>query len=452
MQLLASLLGKCGLRYCVLHGWRSTPGNLESDVDLAVAANDLGRLEAVFRNAEGAQLVQLFQHETSCYYFVLAIRSGGTVQFVTLDVATDYRRDGVVFLTEQDLLARREDADGVWVAGAPTEFRYLLVKKILKGALPDHQKMRVRALFSSLGEEAHAVVYRMMGARWGSRVVDWLARSDWVAFEAHLPGLKNALWWETVKRDPFNPIRYWLPELWRRWRRAVHPTGLCVAVLGPDGAGKSTLADRLVRDLSGAFRHTEVVHLRPRLVKSEAPGRPVTDPHGKAPYGAWRSLLKLLYYTGAHAAGHVLKVRPRLTRSSLVIFNRYYHDLLVDPLRYRYGGPMLLASLMGRIIPAPDLWLILDVPEDELGRRKQEVSRAEVRRQRQGYRHLASDLPRAFLLDGSLAPDEVVRSAREVVLGYLRRRYERRRGLWFGMDGRRVHALHEPAGAGSVDR
>ena len=432
LRTLTDILRRGDLRYCVLHGSRPARRNHRSDIDIALAASNLRQMEEVLRRSGDAQPIQLFQHETSCYYFVLVVRCGETPHLLTLDVATDYRRDGVVFFTEQQLLEHRRHDNGVWTASPGTEFAYLLVKKILKKTLPEHQKARIHTLFGSLGRDAHVIVYGLMGARWGSRVAGWLAGPDWPTFESHLPALKKVLRWEIVRRHPLNPVQYWLPELRRRWRRWCHPTGLCVGVLGPDGAGKSTLIAQLVQELSGAFRHTEVYHFRPNLMRGKVPCGPVTDPHGRKPRPGWLSLFKLVHYAFGYVVGYILQVRPRLACSSLLVFDRYYHDLLVDPLRYRYGGSMRLVRLIQRFIPRPDMWFILDVPEDELWRRKQEAPETELRRQREGYLRLGRELQGAVLLDGSLAAEEVVRRARDALLAHLQHRYEARRSLWFG--------------------
>ena len=82
---------------------------------------------------------------------------------------------------------------------------------------------------------------------------------------------------------PLNPLKYWIPEIKRIWRRWRYPTGLWVAVLGQDGAGKSTLIENLREELKGAFRRTNVFHLSPGLLPRAGSEGPVTDPHSKAP-------------------------------------------------------------------------------------------------------------------------------------------------------------------------
>jgi len=427
---LAHLSEARHLRYCLLHGWPPVE-RTRSDLDIAIAPNDLARLEEILRNRPGGRVVQLLQHESSCYYFVLAMRHGTTAQLVALDAAVDYRRDGCIFFTANELLAGRRPLDDLWVAAPVTEFAYLLVKKFSKGALPEHQKARLRFLSRSLGGRALASAQRIFGGVWGDRVISWIDRSDWVALEACLPRLQRTLRWRVFARSPLTPLHYWWPELKRRWRRWRHPTGLWVAVLGSDGAGKTTFISGLQPHIAGTFRRTAAFHLYPTLSEQGNIRPAVTDPHGKAPHPFWLSWLKIPYYAAVYGFGYLFGVRPRLTRSTLVLFDRYYDDLLVDPRRYRYGGSMKLARFGRRLIPTPDLCFILDVPQEQLLQRKREVSGEELKRQRNAYRRLAAGLPGAVLMDGSLPAEEVARQGADVILEHLHQRYMSRRSLWF---------------------
>ncbi len=431
---LANDLSVSKIRYCILHGWQSLPENLFSDLDMVVRHADLRALERTLRNHDG-RLIQLLQHESSCFYFVLAIRQGSKIRFILVDVATDYRRDWRIFFTAEELLAGRRQWKDFWVASPRVECEYLLVKKVLKGAMPEHQKNRLGELFQELGDEAGSSARCLFGKKYGDFVTSCISTTNWNAFESNLSRVRRALLSQVVKRDPLNPFRYLVSEVRRFWNRCRFPTGLFVAVLGPDGAGKTTLIEHLRRDLAGAFRRAEVFHLRPGVMGPKGPNSPVTDPHGKAPRPWWLSLLKIPYYLLDYGLGYLFKVRPRLVRSTLVLFDRYYDDLLADPRRYRYGGPMGFARLARIFLPKPDLFLILDVSEESLLARKQEVSPEELRRQHEAYRKLTTELPNAVLLDGSLSPKEVALNASEAILDYLHLRYLNRRHLWFRDNG-----------------
>jgi hypothetical protein len=383
------------LPYCILHGWQWWPGDLSCDLDIAIDPEHLSALENSFQAQREGRPVQLLQHEASGFYFVLACQEGDTMHLVPVDAATDYRRDGRVFFSAEELLAGRRQWQGVWVSAPEVEFGYLLVKKVLKGVITAQQKPHLQELLQELGDRAGTITQRLFGARLGECVTQWITTENWTTLEGHLPQLQRALLWQALWHDPLNFLRYWLPEGARMWRRWHYPTGLCVAVLGPDGAGKSALIEHLRVDLASAFRRSEVFHLQPDILGQKRDDGPVTAPHAKPPHPLWLSLLKIPYYVLDYGLGYALRIRPRLVKSTLVLFDRYYDDILVDSRRYRYGGPPRLLHWLQRAIPRPDLFLILDAPEEQLLQRKQELPRAELRRQRLRYRQLAAGLDNA---------------------------------------------------------
>jgi thymidylate kinase len=141
------------------------------------------------------------------------------------------------------------------------------------------------------------------------------------------------------------------------------------------------------------------------------------------------SAAKVVYLWIDYVFGYLLRIYPLLAASRLVIFDRYYHDLLVDDRRFRYGGPRWLARLVARMIPLPDLVLVLDAPAEILQARKQEVPAAESARQADAYQAVAfSDLMRgrATLIDASLPLDEVVQQCTDRTLAVLAERTTRR--------------------------
>lgn len=109
----------------------------------------------------------------------------------------------------------------------------------------------------------------------------------------------------------------------------------------------------------------------------------------------------MAYFLFDYTAGYAVKILPALAQNNLIVFDRYYHDLLVDPRRYRYGGPMWLVRWIGKLIPKPDLWVLLDAPPHVLQARKQEVTPQETARQREAYLDLANKLPNFHVVDAS---------------------------------------------------
>ncbi|HVC44314.1 MAG TPA: hypothetical protein VND20_05810 [Candidatus Binataceae bacterium] len=411
--------------YCVLHGWGQLPAWSGGDFDLAIDPRHLEVIEAALETDCQGRIVQLLQHEITGFFFVA--RCDGEPDFTLVDAATDYRRDGLVYLSTARLLAGARGWNGFRVAAPAVEFAYLLIKKISKLSIPAHQRERLAELRGMLGAEAAEIAHDLFGPARGARLIEWIDARRWEPLDAEIAGLRRALRLRVIRRDPLAPMRYWWPELGRRWRRWRNPSGLLVAVLGPDGAGKSTLIEGLRSNLGGAFRHTSSFHLRPTVLGRGATGPPVTDPHGAPPRARAASAAKIALYVAQYILGYAVRLRPALAHTTLIFSDRYFDDLIVDPRRYRYGGPEWWLRLARRIVPRPDLWIVLDVPEKTLLARKQEVAAEELSRQRRAYRDLAAQLPNAFVVDGANDPGQVAREAAEVCIDHLHTRYWARR-------------------------
>lgn len=206
--------------------------------------------------------------------------------------------------------------------------------------------------------------------------------------------------------------------------------GLWVVVFGPDGAGKSAAIQWLTQELSPYFNGVERFHFRPMFTRRWQDSPPVVDPHGKPRRGFPFSSLKLLYWFADYWYGYAAVVRPALLNSTLVLFDRYYHDVLVDPERYRLPASTLwFAKLLARFIPAPDLHILLDVPAEILQQRKPEVTCEESHRQRMAYREMFQSMPNAFIIDAARPLDEVAEQMKSEILDALANRAHDRTGV-----------------------
>jgi len=147
-------------------------------------------------------------------------------------------------------------------------------------------------------------------------------------------------------------------------------------------------------------------HLKPQIVMRRRGGSVaiVINPHGKPPRSAVLSLAKILVWLMEEWYASLFKD----SNEQLLICDRYYHDLLVDPKRYRYGGPMWVAWLVGKLMPQPKLWVLLDAPAEVLQARKQEVPAKETARQRQAYLKFVRKQREHVIVEASQSLDSVI--------------------------------------------
>jgi hypothetical protein len=141
-------------------------------------------------------------------------------------------------------------------------------------------------------------------------------------------------------RTPDRVLVAALLEARRVLERIARPTGLLVLLVGPDGSGKSTLADCLSELCKQMFTRQARYHWRPGLLPRPGAfaGRRLanpTRPHARPPRSRASSCILLGYYWFDFLLGGWLLTWPARLRSGLVVMERGWWDILVDPRRYR---------------------------------------------------------------------------------------------------------------------
>jgi thymidylate kinase len=412
------------LRYCILAGYEGYPESIASDVDFMVLPTDASRIPKILAEvAVSAQskLVQAIAHETTAAWFVIAHKHGASVVFIQPDLSTDFRRRGRLWLRAQELIERRRlHRDGFWIPSSADSFIYYLIKKIDKGSISMAQMTELVSRYQEDPIAASRLLRRILPGAEVERVQRILELRDSEQLKASIDQLRVTL----HHNAPMEPLEKRLTQALADGRRLIdrmtRPTGLTIGFLGPDGSGKSSVIARVTTELGNAFRRVEYQHLRPRPSDVEPLSSPPTvDPHAQAPRGLAGSLLKLTHFWSGYLTGSLRWTYPRLVSSTLVIFDRYYYDLLADPRRYRYGAPLSIARWLGRLVPRPALIFILDAPAEVIQSRKREVSIDESRRQRQAYLDLGASLGSAHVIDASRPLEKVVGDVVSIVLNQL---------------------------------
>ena len=412
IERVAEAFEEAGVNYAILHD-PTARGGLDSDVDVAVGRESRELVDWIIRAGRFGSLVQRLDYDVPwCRYYVLESDEPGR-RYRQLDVACDPWGIGRYGGSIRLALASAERWQERRVASAAAQTLYLALKRASKGCLRPGDAEQLRSVFERDRAAARDVLEQHLGEA-GAALAD--------ALEGDRPDLTTEL---RALRKYAKRARTRPPLAWRRLlygtlrigRRVLRPTGLVVGVVGPDGVGKSTLANGLEDASAGAFRRVARLHFGPGLLPppSRLLGRSAPDssqPHRRRPSGRAASFARVAYLWLDAGVGWWPKVSLPRIRTTLVVLERGWPDMIVDPRRYRASHVTGLVRHMGRLLPAPDLVFFLDGEPDVAHERKPELDIEEIDRQLNEWRALALDeLHRFEALDATRPAEEILDEA-----------------------------------------
>lgn len=441
--LLIESLDARGIRWCVLRNYESFPAPRSdtSDLDILVdcpVATALELLGSVVGDAD-VSLVRVLRHiDGMLVGLVLATSEGPALR---LDLASSLAWRGVDILPPKVILDAARLLPACRAPSVQHEAILMLMSNLLYRG---KAKAEYREHIARAAEADPAAFLDPLSTQFGPALGEGITASararNWGWFERNAGRLRVALALRGLRRHPLRQTLRWLRmgvAIARRW---LHPPGLGVVFLGPDGAGKSTLGAAFRASLATIYFEERQYHFhwRPQLLPAPASvvgmatsgsAAGASAPHAAEPRGRLSSIARLLYFWLDYVLGYWLRVRPALARGGLVTFDRYYQDFLIDPRRYRLQVPGWLVRALGRLVPEPELVFVLDAEAAVLAARKQELTIEELERQLGELRALAKRQRgmRLVRVDGNV--EQTVQTLVDSTRLYLDRR-ERRRADW----------------------
>ena len=378
-------LAQRGVRWALL--WTPAGGLLQprGDLDLLVATRDrdamLGALRwlGFVRRPSSSRAAHLVQYcpDTDTWLWLHVVTSfrfgnAGSISFEALDIQSGH----------EGLDLPRPAADAA--------FWMLLWHNLAKGAIAAHH----RPALQNLAQDAtcDSAASRQFARACGNAglvpsLLDAVRRGSWtfieaVARNARTHNAPSAT--ERIRRRSRGVI-----DAVRNWH---HARGVSVALLGPDGAGKSTLVNGL----------RTTVPLPSRAIPMGLTG-------GALAY-ARRLRVPGLVFAGTTLViwSRYLRARYHQARGRLVVFDRYTYDAVAPHPAPLTRAQRLSRQFSGHLCPPPDLLLILDAPGAVMYARKHAYEAATLECWRHRFLTLAQRFPsRAHVIDATAPPDAV---------------------------------------------
>lgn len=441
-QVLARLQQE-GIPYCLLRNRHLIPSGLATGADVDLVVPTSVKAERLTEALEGLHPTQVFwRRSVATYYFAAGPR------FLKVDIAHGNQQwRGAVYLQNQEILAGAWDDDGLPVASEVHQACAALCEKLIgPGVVPQRYEHLIARAAAESPDELRALLDRAFGRQLGSELFQLAIAGDVARFEPLFTRCRRALWRRAVRRHPFATLGEMAANYAQEFKLLFRPPGLAVAFFGPDGAGKTTVRS-LVAEAPVASVPFKEIKPQQHLLAVTLPGlaavarfflrpfpqswgRPELDrnPHGKPPHSPAASVFKFTYYTIDQLLSEP-KRRRKLARNPLHLHDRHMFEVAIVPRHHRFAGPNWLARLIARVIPKPDLVILLDSPAEVLQSRKQEVTFAESARQREVYRSVVGKMPNGRIVDGTQPLEKVAADARRLIVEFVAARTARRFGF-----------------------
>jgi len=423
------------ITYCLLRGYEEleTVGDTD-DIDFLVQEQSLGRLQSVLKQLNFVQL-PVWGYAPH-HFFVMYDEASD--RWLKLDVVTRVTYGKSIPSLHTDLavgcLSRRRRRGLTFVPAPEDELVTLLLHCLLdKGDFARHRLQRIQELRHEIADEAY--LDKLLRIVWAphmtwARLAAMIDSASWPALLAMRPALAKRL--ARGRRLPVL-VRQLSGQVLRKLDRVagmLQPRSLTVALLAPDGGGKTTLATELSKRF---FLPSRYIYMGTNIEASTV-GLPTTrwiQSQSRRPSNMRRLPLWLIA-RGLRFPNNVLEQWYRYgmsyyhrARGRLILFDRYAFDA-PGAVRKKSLKSRLRNWLLSAIAPKPDLVVFLDAPGEVLYARKGEHSPAILEQQRQHYLGLQTHLPQMVVIDATNNADQVRRSVTSLIWQWYAKHIQRR--------------------------
>lgn len=433
-------LDTAGIPYCLLRNRDRIPWDLLNGAAVCLLVEDSvskKQLIALIADLNPAQIAPRRDGMVSLYIPV------GT-HMLRVDVYTrDIEWRGAVLRKNRDILAGRWSDDGIMVAAPPDQAFISWLERLMRGKYKDRYTQFLTETIRANRAEFAAMVEDAFGKHLAADLMSLADSGQLAASRALIPACRRALWSRSLRKRPIRTLKGAALHGINAVEHRLRPAGISMALLGPDGAGKSTLTSAIMEYSSKRMPIADVDYVafhrlmlptvqmlsRRMKLKNHSARNSSTDPYGKPPLRPLVWFAYYSYHTLDYWLSEMVLNRQKKAHVNLVLHDRHPIEIPLDARRYRYVGPGILPKVIARLVPKPQLVIVLDAPPEVIQARKQEVTFEQTAQQVAAYRRFVERTPNAHLVDATQPAEQVQNEVIAIITNDIAARTRRRYGL-----------------------
>lgn len=417
------------IKWMIMRNYEGLPeNNTSKDIDIAISRTDWNIARELIYSAlreKGFSYVLFTRFQSIlCHTFYKFM--GDEVVALKIDIFACYEWRGAEYISFDNLYGRSRIYNGMHVPDDVMDAIMLFLKPLLLGGvIKEKYEKKYREILLQRPQEANAVLSKIIGKKEAKYLLDLIKMGKKDEIIKRYRIVRRKLWVRNFGHHPLRTLARLIQHYWIEARRRIftHRNNI-FAVLGTDGVGKSTFLElwkeMLIEHVPMEKKSIEVLHFRPNIlpnIKKLLLGKRFDEskenfnmPHRSKPVGTISSLIRLEYYWIDYIIGVPMKLRSARLNGKYVIFDRYFHDFLVDPYRARIKLPYYIRAFLFKFIYKPRITFILLADAKTIYQRKQELELDEIERQILCYKMLLNE-KNILELDATQKPEEIAKQA-----------------------------------------
>lgn len=396
--------------YVILRNYEGLPkNNVSKDVDILI--NSYYHTEAAELLKQTAQELKyqlIWKNKLDYLYgFAFVKRVGDEIYSVKIDLFEGLKWHGCFYINQNYIFKNKIDYNGFKVPNKGHEafimiVYYLLYAKKIKQKYHELIYENSKTHF----DEFKLIVQDNFSKINADKIIDLITNKSLDEIVTIRKDIRNEIILKNFKRKLFfkNYFRHFKCEVFDRGKM-----GALISFSGPDGAGKSTLVKPfidLLHDL-GLSQTNIPHHFLTKNIPSlhKLPGAPAkfakqdyTKPYQAKPTGFINSTIRTIYYYFAFLFDRQIYINKMLKSNEIVVFDRYYLDLVADPSRIRISlNKNLVRSIFGTL-PKPNFSIIVLANKEQIFKRKGELTKEKTTELIENYENLPKKFKQSVIV------------------------------------------------------